>query len=59
MLYQGIAYDIVSQQRKTMLAQAATTARVRAARRAQRGCRGASALTLMSRVRISLRLRAA
>lgn len=59
MLYQGIAYDIVSQQRKTMLTQAATTARVRVARRAQRGRRGASALTLMSLVRISLRLRAA
>lgn len=58
MLYQGIAYDLVSQQRTTMLTQAATTARVRAARRGQRG-RSASALTLMSRVRISLRLRAA
>lgn len=59
MLHTGLAYDIVSRQRNAMLAQAVTTARVRAARRALRGCRGGSAPTLMSRIRIPLRLRAA
>jgi hypothetical protein len=34
MLHPGIAYDIVSGQRKAMIAQAATAARVRAAQRA-------------------------
>jgi hypothetical protein len=59
MLYQRNAYDIVSQQRKAMLAQAAAIARASAARRSIRGSRGESAPALMSRVRISLRLRAA
>jgi hypothetical protein len=59
MLYQRNAYDIVSQQRKAMLAQAAAIARASAARRSIRGSRGESVPALMSRVRISLRLRAA
>ena len=59
MLYQRNAYDIMSQQRKAMLAQAAAIARGSAARRAVRGSHGGSASTLTSRVRISLRLRAA
>jgi hypothetical protein len=59
MLYQRNAYDIVSQQRKAMLAQAAAIAQGSAARRAIAGSRGKSAPALVSRVRISLRLRAA
>ncbi len=59
MLYPGIAYDIASQHRKAMLAQATTIGQGRAARRAIRGIRGGSAPTLASRVRISLRLRVA
>jgi hypothetical protein len=59
MLYHGNAYDIASQQRKAMLAQAATIARARAARRTRRGRRVGSAPALMPLVRISLRLRAA
>ncbi len=59
MLYQGNAYDIVSQQRKAMLAQAAAIARASAARRAVHGSHGGSASARMSRIRISLRLRAA
>ena len=59
MLYPRIAYDIVSQQRQAMLAQATAIARVGAARRAARGRRSGSAPTLTSRVRVSLRLRAA
>ncbi len=59
MLYQRNAYDIVSQQRKAMLAEAAAIARASAARRAVRGSRSGSTPALMSRVRASFRLRAA
>ncbi len=59
MLYQGNAYDIASQQRKAMLAQAAAIARARAARNALRGHRSGSAPALLPRFGISHRLRAA
>ncbi len=59
MLYQANVYDMVSQQRKATLAQAASIAQARAAQRARRGRRGGSAPVRMPRVRISLRLRAA
>jgi hypothetical protein len=59
MLHQRYAYEIVSQQRTAMLAQAAAIARASAARRAVRGGRGGSAPTRMSRIRLSVRLRAA
>ena len=59
MLYQRNADDIVSQQRKAMLAQAAAIARGSTARRAVRDSRGGSTPALRSRVRISFRLRAA
>ena len=48
LLVAGIAYDIVSGQRKVMIAQAATAARVRAAQRAIGGSRGRWAPALLS-----------
>jgi hypothetical protein len=59
MLNPGIAYDIGSQHRNALLVQAATIARARDARHALHGSSGSSAPTLKSRVRVTLRLRAA
>jgi hypothetical protein len=59
MPHPGIAYDIVSGQRKAMIAQAATAARVRAAQRAIGGSRGRWAPALLSWVRVSFRPRTA
>ena len=59
MLHPDITYDIASGRRKAMLAQAAASARVRAAQRAIRSSRERSAGALLSRVRVPLRPRTA
>jgi hypothetical protein len=59
MLHPGIAYDIVAEQRKARLAQAATIAQARVARRAGRRSRAGSVSGLLSGARLSLRPRTA
>jgi hypothetical protein len=59
MMHPDITYDIASEHRKAMLAQAATSAQVRAAHRAIRSSRERPSAALLSRVRQSLRPRTA
>jgi hypothetical protein len=59
MFHPDITYDTASEHRKALLAQAATSARMRAAQRAIRSSGGRQAAALVSRVRVSLRPRAA
>jgi hypothetical protein len=59
MLHPAITYDIASEHRKAVFAQAATSVHVRAAQRAIRSSRGRLSAALLSRVRVSLRPRTA
>jgi hypothetical protein len=59
MLHPDITYDIASEHRKAVLAQAATSARARAAQRAIRSGSARPTGALLSRVRVSLRPRTA
>jgi len=58
-MHPDIAYEIVSERRKAMHAQAAAIAQVRAARRAIRGSHGRSVPGPLSWVRVPMRPRAA
>ena len=58
-MHPDIAYEIVSERRKAMHAQAAAIAQIRAAQRAIRGSRRRSAPALLSWVRLPLRAKTA